>query len=136
MYKKIIVPVDMGQLEKGEKILKKAMALLDEGGEILLINVTENLPGYLTIEVPADFIDKNVADATERLNALNAACGANAQVMVKIGAPANEVLAVADEFAADLILIASHRPNLSNYLLGSTADRVVRHAKCSVLIDR
>ena len=136
MYRKIIVPVDMGQLEKGEKILKKAMALLDEGGEILLVNVTENLPGYLTIEVPADFIDKNVADATERLDALNAACGANARVLVKIGAPANEVLSMADEFAADLILIASHRPNLSNYLLGSTADRVVRHAKCSVLIDR
>jgi nucleotide-binding universal stress UspA family protein len=136
MYKKIIVPVDMGQLEKGEKILRMATTLLDAGGGIVLLNVTENLPGYLTIEVPADFIDRNVADATDRLNALNAATGANAEILVKIGSPANEILAVAAARDADLIIVASHRPNLSNYLLGATADRVVRHANCSVLVDR
>lgn len=136
MYKKIIVPVDMAQLEKGEKILRKAMALLDEGGSIVLLNVTENLPGYLTIEVPADFIDRNVADATARLKSLNEAVGAGAEIVVKVGAPANEILTVATAAAADLIIVASHQPNFSNYLLGATADRVVRHAVCSVLVDR
>jgi nucleotide-binding universal stress UspA family protein len=136
MYRKIIVPVDMGQLEKGEKILKKAMALLDEGGSIVLLNVTESLPGYLTIEVPADFIDRNVADATERLKALNTAIGANAEILVKVGSPASEIISVAAALDADLVIVASHRPNFSNYLLGATADRVVRHAKCSVLVDR
>lgn len=136
MYKRIIVPVDMSQIEKGEKILRRAMALRDEGGSIVLLNITENLPGYLTIEVPADFIDKNVADATERLKALDAACGAQAEIMVKVGGPADQILKLADETGADLIIVASHRPNFSNYLLGATADRVVRHAKCSVLVDR
>lgn len=37
---------------------------------------------------------------------------------------------------ADLIIIASHTPDFSNYFIGATADRVVRHAKCSVLVDR
>ena len=136
MYRKIIVPVEMGQLEKGEKILKKAMALLDEGGEIALLNVTENIPGYLTIDLPVDFIDRNATDAEERLKALSATCGANARVLVRVGSPAREIIAVAEQLAADLIIIASHRPNLANYLLGSTADRVVRHAACSVLVDR
>jgi len=136
MYRKIIVPVEMGQLEKGEKILRKAMALLDEGGRIVLLNITEHIPGYLTIDLPADFIDRNVVEAETRLKALSDACGANAEILIKVGSPAREIISTADELAADLVIIASHRPNIANYLLGSTADRVVRHANCSVLVDR
>jgi nucleotide-binding universal stress UspA family protein len=136
MYKKIIVPVEMGQLEKGEKILKKAKALLDEGGEIVLLNVAENIPGYLTIDLPPDFIGTSVREAEERLKSLAATFDLDPHVMVKVGSPAREIIAAADELNADLIIIASHRPNLTNYLLGSTADRVVRHANCSVLVDR
>jgi nucleotide-binding universal stress UspA family protein len=136
MYKKIIVPVEMGQLEKGEKILKKAKALLDEGGEIVLLNVAENIPGYLTIDLPPDFIGTSVREAEERLKSLAATFDLDPHVMVKVGSPAREIIAAADELSADLIIIASHRPNLTNYLLGSTADRVVRHANCSVLVDR
>jgi nucleotide-binding universal stress UspA family protein len=33
-------------------------------------------------------------------------------------------------------MIASHIPDIYNYFIGATADRVVRHAKCSVLVDR
>ena len=69
MYKKIIVPVEMGQLEKGQKILAKAKALLDTDGEIVLLNVAENIPGYLTIDLPPDFIGNSVKEAEERLNA-------------------------------------------------------------------
>ena len=37
---------------------------------------------------------------------------------------------------ADVIVIASHDPGLADYLLGSVAARVVRHAHCSVLVVR
>ena len=136
MYKKIIVPVEMGQLEKGQKILAKAKALLDTDGEIVLLNVAENIPGYLTIDLPPDFIGNSVKEAEERLNALALEQGLEPHVMVRVGSPAREIIAAADELGADLVIIGSHRPNLSNYLLGSTADRVVRHAHCSVLVDR
>jgi len=43
---------------------------------------------------------------------------------------------VAQEKGVDLIIIASHRPGLQDYFLGSTAAKVVRHAKCSVLVIR
>ena len=46
------------------------------------------------------------------------------------------VVDVAEKEGADLIIIASHRPDFTNYLIGATADRVVRHATCSVLVDR
>jgi nucleotide-binding universal stress UspA family protein len=136
MYKKILVPVDLGQIDKGEKILRKAMELVDDGGAILLLNVAEDIPGYITIEFPADFIEASVKQATELLAALNTKTGAEAEVLIRVGSPAREILAVAEEKGADLVIVASHRPDFSNYLLGSTADRVVRHAKVSVLVDR
>ena len=43
---------------------------------------------------------------------------------------------VAKEIKADLIVMASHRPELRDYLLGPNAARVVRHADCSVLVVR
>ena len=136
MYKKIVVPVDLGQMEKGEKILAKAQALLDQGGELVLVNIVETLPSYLTIDLPADFIDVSVKDATERLAALDAKLSASARQIVRVGSPAREIVDVAEKEGADLIIIASHRPDLTNYLIGATADRVVRHARCSVLVDR
>jgi universal stress protein F len=136
MYKKILVPVDIGQLDKGEKILLKAMEIVDDGGSILLLNVAEDIPGYITIELPLDFIEASIKEASEQLNTLNEKTGAKALVLTRIGSPAREILAAAEENGADLVIIASHRPDFSNYLLGSTADRVVRHAKCSVLVDR
>jgi hypothetical protein len=38
--------------------------------------------------------------------------------------------------SAELIIVASHQPELQNYFLGSTAAKVVRHATCSVLVVR
>ena len=36
----------------------------------------------------------------------------------------------------DCIVIGSHKPGLSDYLIGSTAARVVRHASCAVHVHR
>ncbi|RYH05725.1 MAG: universal stress protein, partial [Alphaproteobacteria bacterium] len=130
MYKKIVVPVDMGQLDKGEKILAKAQALLDAGGEILLVNVVETVPSYITIDLPIDFIDVSVKDADIKLAELDAKLAAGARKIVRTGSPAREIMDLAATEGADLIIIASHRPDFSNYLIGATADRVVRHAKC------
>lgn len=136
MYKKIVVPVDMGQIDRGEKILAKAQALLDSGGEILLVSIVETVPSYLTIDLPMDFIDLSVKDAEQKLAALDQKFSAGAKRIVRLGSPAREIMDIAEKEHADLIIIASHRPDLTNYLIGATADRVVRHAKCSVLVDR
>ncbi|MFQ5760821.1 MAG: universal stress protein, partial [Acidiferrobacterales bacterium] len=43
---------------------------------------------------------------------------------------------VAEKAGCDLIVMASQRPELKDYLLGPNAARVVRHANCSVLVAR
>jgi nucleotide-binding universal stress UspA family protein len=59
------------------------------------------------------------------------------ELVVTIGAPAQEILRIAIERQVDLIVIGTHgRTGLSHLLLGSVAERVVRLAPCPVLIVR
>lgn len=136
MYRKIIVPVDLAAPDKGERILKKAAALLDDGGEIVLVNVVEDLPNYLAAELPDGLVDNAVREGQGVLTHLRTRLNIPARIEIRGGAPAREILAAAVEHEADLIVVGSHVPDLSNYFIGATADRVVRHAKCSVLVDR
>ena len=64
------------------------------------------------------------------------ASGQDLEVRISSGNPYKAILEVAKEEGADLIVLASHRPGLQDYFLGSTAAKVVRHAECSVLVRR
>ncbi|TPW31627.1 universal stress protein [Martelella alba] len=136
MFKQILVPVDIAALEKGGDILRKASELLDEGGSITLLHVVEEVPAYLSIDIPVDVIDNAVEDAKDKLKQLKDELKVDAHIELRTGPASREILSAAKDRKTDLIIIASHRPDLSNYLLGSTADRVVRHATCSVLVRR
>ena len=46
------------------------------------------------------------------------------------------ILEIADKIKADVVVLAAHRPELKDYLLGPNAARVVRHAACSVMVVR
>ena len=58
------------------------------------------------------------------------------QHIVGYGNAYEEILRVADEVKIDLVVIGAHRPKMEDYLIGPNAARVVRHAKCSVLVVR
>ena len=59
------------------------------------------------------------------------------QAEVRIGKPHREIVAEAKEAGADLIVIATHGyTGLKHAFIGSTAERVVRHASCPVLVVR
>ena len=53
-----------------------------------------------------------------------------------MGTPRDEILRVAEEISADLIVIGSRRPGMSTYFLGSTASMVIQNSKISVLTVR
>ncbi|MGQ7113147.1 universal stress protein, partial [Escherichia sp. TWPC-MK] len=59
--------------------------------------------------------------------------------MRSLGEPSSTwtcTLEMAKKIPAHMIIIASHRPDITTYLLGSNAAAVVRHAECSVLVVR
>lgn len=66
----------------------------------------------------------------------NVPAGVKAEVHVAHGSIYDEIMRLADKLGCDAIVLAAHRPELSDYLLGPNAARVVRHAKQSVLVVR
>lgn len=136
MYKRIVVAVDLGHGELGKSLLDQAMKLIDDGGEIRLLHVLEEVPSYIAAELPRDISDRRNAEARVELKALAHAANSKAEIEVRHGAASGQILQCAEDCEADLIMIFSHRPGLSDYFIGSTAARVVRHAQCSVLISR
>jgi nucleotide-binding universal stress UspA family protein len=136
MYRKIIVAVEIGALANGDMTFRKAASLLDSGGEIILLNVVEDIPTYLGVDIPVDLVENAAKDAEEKLQGLIVSTGIPARVEISHGRPASGILASAEANTADLVILSSHMPDFSNYFIGATADRVVRHAKCSVLVDR
>ena len=58
-------------------------------------------------------------------------------VHVRIGGPAEEVLSLAEEVGANLVLVGSHgRTGVKRMLLGSVSEEIVRAAKCPVMVAR
>ena len=138
MYSNIVVAVDLNHGEAGKALLERAAKLVDPAGTIHILHVLEDVPSYILAELPRDLTERRMADARVELKLLaeTAAGGATVEVETRHGAPAAQIIEAADDHGADLIMIASHRPGLSDYFIGSTAARVVRHAPCSVMVLR
>lgn len=136
---RILLPIDLSHPEKTKEIFEEAKKL-QKGNEISLtvVNVVSPLPGFMTAELPAGFFEKIVTDATKQLEALVKECGMDpsTEICVVSGVPQHEIVSLAKEKAANLIIVASHKPGVADYLLGSVAAAVVRHAPCSVLVKR
>ncbi len=140
MYKKILTPIDLSEPAMAQKGIAVALELARlADAQIRLVNVQSPTPLAFLDYVPADF-DERLREATEAELAAGAAKvdypKEKLSTALRFGAVYSEVLAEAEEWGADLIVVGSHRPTMSTYLLGSNAKTIVRHANCSVLVAR
>ncbi len=141
MYKRILAPVDLGEEDMSLSGLDAAVeiARIEPTAQLRLINVQPLVPVAFIDYIPPNF-DEEMREAAEKdLAALAAKVQLPADRVsstVRFGAVYPEVLAEAEDWNADLIVVGSHRPTMATYLLGSNAKTIVRHAKCSVLVVR
>jgi nucleotide-binding universal stress UspA family protein len=140
MFRTILAPIDLEDLDLAKPALEKAIALADiAGAAVRLLNVRVLMPATYMDYLPETFDEEQRVDAEQRLKDIAANLPlpqARVSSVVRIGAIYPEILLEADTWGADLIVIGSHRPAMATYLLGSNAKTVVRHAKCSVLVVR
>lgn len=135
MYNHILVPIAADHPETTSKTLEIAKKLLAEGGTLTLFTVLEPIPAYVSQYLPEGQLDHNKRAVLTDLEA-DVAAIPGAQAKLSTGHPAREIEHFAAEHDVDCIVMASHRPGMQDYFLGSTAARVVRHAKCSVHVLR
>lgn len=132
----VIVPVDFS--EPSLKAVEVARTLVDSPSQIHVIHV---LPPISPMDPGVVWDAWNDASrAAHAKSALEKRLGADASnygIDVRVGDPAREVAERAKELGARLIVIPSHgRTGAARLLIGSVAERVVRHAHCPVLVLR
>jgi len=130
MYKKIVVALGLDH-GHGVKAIDTARKLLAEGGEIVALHVIEPVPGFVKNYVSTD-PEPEIRNAAEEAIAERIGERKDAEAVVLIGYPGPTVTEYAETIGADCIIVGSNKPELRDYLLGSTAARIVRHAPCSV----
>jgi nucleotide-binding universal stress UspA family protein len=138
--KQILVPVDFS--ESSDKALRYAAGFAQQfRSRITLLHVIQPMVYPADFGYPptvVDTLDQAVRiQIEERLTALASQGPAKMETLVRLGQPYFEIVAAAKDLNADLIIISTHgRTGLTHALLGSTAERVVRHAPCPVLTVR
>ena len=140
MFKRIVLAVDLAEPGPRPKGLDQAIELARaSGGELRLVNIQPLLPATFMEYVPADFDEEQEKRAEAAIKALADAVDLpkdKVSSVVRVGGIYHELLQEGADWKADLIVVGSHRPVMSDYLLGSNAKTIVRHAQCSVLVVR
>jgi len=141
MYKNILLTVDLNDESSWKKALPAAVEYCQAFGATL--RVATVIPdfglGAVGAYFPQDFAEKALAKAKKDLRAFvgeRIPSDVETRRSVGYGTIYEEILRVAAKTGCDLIVMASHRPELKDYLLGPNAACVVRHAKQSVLVVR
>ena len=139
----LLVPIDFSP--SANKALVYALSFAEQfGAKVTLLNVVEPAVypielGYVPLEI--DTLHRAMQNsARERLADIAAKRVPGrfrANTLVRVGRPHQEITKAAKELESDLIVIATHGyTGLKHAVMGSTAERVVRHAPCPVLTVR
>ncbi len=139
-YKHILVAVDL--TSEGEKVLEQAIELSKQNGaDLSLINVVEHYAPIHDAEMgfpETPEIEQGLsARAREHLDKIMQDHRiTNAKSHIRVGAAKHEIIDLAREISADLIVIGSHGRHGLQLLLGSTANGILHLATCDVLAVR
>jgi nucleotide-binding universal stress UspA family protein len=143
MFHRIVVATDFSECAEQAWELARRVAAAP-GSELVLTHVLTEVPlygeGVFNIETARKVREgarKWAEGALEDWVGKARAEGLSARAVVRTGVPHQEIVAVAQDERADLIVIGTTgRGGINRALLGSVADRVVRLAPCPVLTVR
>lgn len=140
VYTNILIPVDLSVESSWEKPFPVATALARLfNARLHVITVIRDIDAMFEGRYLAGSYERLINEAARQLAALvtqNIPGEIGATSSVGQGIIYDEILRAAQTLQADLIVMASHRPEMKDYLLGANAARVVRHARCSVFVVR
>ncbi len=141
MYSDILLAVDISEEQPQAKAIETAVRLTESfSSRLHIITVVPDFgKSMVGTFFPEGYEETALEKARSALHAFVAEHvpgDLDVHHIVGHGTIYREIIRHADETGCDLIIMASHRPELSDYLLGPNAARVVRHARQSVMVVR
>ena len=136
MFKHILLPVDVAHLDEGRRTLEVAEAIMSPDTGLTLLYVMEDIPNWSDINLPPNFKENSLQEARNALESIAATSDKAVQIEVRTGHAYSTILKEAEAMNVDLIILASHKPGLKEYFIGSNTTKVVSHANCSVVVVR
>ena len=135
MFRSILIAIDLDEPASWSRALPAALSLARTSSARLTLGTIVADRTAMADQWSASAHRERIETARARLCGLADDCGDQPHdVLVGTGRIGQGILDLAREAEADLIVIASHRPGLRDYLLGGNASHVVDHAPCSVLV--
>jgi nucleotide-binding universal stress UspA family protein len=137
----IMVPIDFS--ETSEVLAEYAISFSKNfGAKLYIVHVVEDFSKYSYISVPHVSMDNIMEEVYKSAEVeLDRFCSVKLEGKVKYeyilshGEAYKEILKLADEKDVDMILIGTHGASgLERVLFGSTAERVIRGAKCPIMM--
>lgn len=134
---KVVVPVDFS--DNSRKALQDALEMVDDPANVHAVHVLFPLdnvsPGVVWGGVDDEKREQSTREYFRKYLQERNISGVTVEVL--FGDPGLEIADYADRVDADLIVIPSHGYHgVKRLFLGSVAERVIRHARCSVLVLR
>lgn len=137
MYSSILLAIDLDQPQSWAKALPVSLSLARcFGARLTFCSVVPDSEAELEAEWSESGYREMIARADAQLKRLADNEDMPIGTEIGIGSIWGGIVDTAERVGADLIVLASHRPSMKDYLLGANASRVVRHAACSVIVVR
>jgi nucleotide-binding universal stress UspA family protein len=141
VFGKILLPIDVAEEAVAIEAIAMASALAAAfDSRLRLIAVATPLvvasPIPVVLQQLNDQIGVYERAELQRLATTIDRPKATVSTIVRIGRAYPEILAEAEEWGADLIVVGAHRRSVATYLLGSSAAAIARHAACTVMVAR
>jgi nucleotide-binding universal stress UspA family protein len=137
-YDEVLIPTDGS--EPAAMAIDHGLAIAQKtGARIHAVNIVDvgdvaASPNYTPPTEVIEHLESEGEAATDRIATQARARGLDAITEVREGFPASDLLDYADEHDIDLITMGTTgRTGLNRYLLGSTTERIIRHAEIPVL---
>ncbi len=139
MFKRILLAYD-GSDGAGRALLAGIELARLHGAELTVLAVQERLPRFSgtidEVQEEKELANQQYGRLLDGAQAQAGALGVNMKSLMRPGHPAKTILEVAKEGNFDLIVVGHSGLSGVWALLGTTAEKVSRHAPCSVLIVR
>lgn len=137
MFKHIMIPIDLHMPPEIEKAVEVASQLAKwQDARVTIVSVTSTQPGDMSLK--KDTVEETLNDCASQIAEQSGAQVDTRNIhSVDVAVEVDgDLKRAAEDIGADLIVVGTHAPRITDHLFSSHAGYLAKHAKVSVFVVR